>query len=109
MFTRRYWLWLFPTWKSTVNTSLSGGCLAAPPNNCACWLHGCSSKKSRKRAWHQRSNIGNQGGGRGKATGSGYARSEKVHAGRREGCIWRKRYPIADDGDAGRISEMPSA
>jgi hypothetical protein len=34
---------------------------------------------------------------------------EKVRAGSRERCIWRKRYPIADDGDARRISEMPSA
>src|SRR4029077_19765621 len=41
MFTRRYWLWLFPTWKSTVNTSLSGGGLAAPPEQLrmlAAWL-----------------------------------------------------------------------
>ena len=24
-------------------------------------------------------------------------------------CIWRRRYPIADDGDARRISAMPNA
>jgi hypothetical protein len=41
--------------------------------------------------------------------GSQYERSEKAHAVSRERCIWHKRSPIADEGDARRISPMPNA
>ena len=41
--------------------------------------------------------------------GSRYARSAKAQGGSLERCIWRRRYPIADGGDARRISEMPNA
>src|ERR1700681_4317329 len=40
-------------------------------------------------------NIGNQCGKRWKGTGSRYARSEKAQGGGPEGCIWRRRSPIA--------------
>ncbi len=32
----------------SASTSSSDECLAATPNNCDRWLHGCSSKRSRK-------------------------------------------------------------
>ena len=41
--------------------------------------------------------------------GSQYERSEKAQGGGPARCIWRRRYPIADDGDARRISAMPNA
>src|SRR6266700_2103791 len=34
---------------------------------------------------------------------------EKAKGGSLERCIWRRRYPIADDGDARGISPMPNA
>jgi len=42
-------------------------------------------------------------------TGKRYARSGKAQAGDRERCIWRRRNPIADGGDARGISPMPNA
>jgi hypothetical protein len=42
------------------------------------------------------------------ATGSQYARSERVHAGDRERCIWRRHSPIVDGEDARGISLMPN-
>jgi len=44
-----------------------------------------------------------------KGIGSQHARSEKAEGGDPAPCIWRKRYPIADDGDARTISAMPNA
>ena len=41
--------------------------------------------------------------------GNRYARSAKAQGGNLERCIWRRRYPIADDGDARGISPMPNA
>ena len=44
-----------------------------------------------------------------KGIGSQYERSEKAQGGDSARCIWRRRYPIAGDGDERRISAMPNA
>src|SRR5262249_59864059 len=53
-------------------------------------------------------NIGNQCGKRWKGIGSRYARSQKAQGGSPEPCTWRRRSPMADDGDARGISPMPN-
>src|SRR5713226_3509641 len=109
MSTRRCWLELSLTSKSIANTSLSGGGLAATPNNCDRWRQGGSTKRPKKESWNRRPNIGNQCGKRWKDIGNRYARREKAQGGSLERRIWRRRYPIADDGDARGISPMPNA
>jgi hypothetical protein len=78
------------------------------PNNCDRWRRGCSSKRPKKSSWNRRLN-GNQCGKRWKDIGNQYARNEKAQGGSLEPCIWRRRYPIADDADARGISRMPNA
>ena len=34
--------------EGSINTSLSGGCLAATLNNCDRWRHSCPSKRPKK-------------------------------------------------------------
>ena len=53
--------------------------------------------------------YGNQCGKCWNDIGSRSAKSAKAQGGSRERCIWRRRYPIADGGDARTISEMPNA
>ncbi len=70
-----------------VSSGLSGGGLAATPNNRDRWLHGSLSKRSRKWSWNRRPDIGNQFGKRWSGIGSRYARNGKAQAGGRERCI----------------------
>lgn len=80
----------------------------APPNNCDCWLHGYWNKRPRKWSWNLRHNTGNPCGPDWNATGSRCERSERVHVGGRERCIWRQRSPIADGEGASGIFRMPN-
>src|ERR1700758_2573162 len=102
MFTKKCWLSLCPTLKSKANANLSGGCLTATLNNCDRWLCGSSSRRAKKKSWNKRRHIGNQFGEHWYGLGSQYERSEKAQGGSPARCIWRRRYPIADDGDARR-------
>src|SRR6266849_2676391 len=108
MFIKRCWPWLCLTWKLTVSSTLGDEWLAATPNNCDCWLHGYSNKRPRKWSWNLRHNTGNLCGLHWNATGSRYARSEKMHAGDRERCIWRRHSPIVDGEGARGISLTPN-
>jgi hypothetical protein len=54
-------------------------------------------------------NIGNQCGEHWNGTGNRSARSEKAQGAGPERCIWRRRSPIAADGDARGIFPMPNA
>src|SRR5213082_307428 len=78
------------------------------PNNYDRWLHGYSSKRSRKWSWNRRRNTGDRPGKRWNGTGNRRARNGKAQARSREHCIWRRRSPIAGRGGARKISEMPN-
>jgi hypothetical protein len=72
----------------------------------AAWL---VEQEAEEIVMESRRNIGNPYGKHWKGIGSRSGRSGKEPGGGPARCIWRRRYPIAGDGDARGISSTPNA